>query len=82
LNLNRNPDYDASAHRDAVVTGLEKTIEAGVPEGNGVTLDHLRDILELARADWSIPTLIGLYHRNSEITGKPFDEAKLFPNQK
>jgi len=76
LNLNRNPDYDASAHRDAVVTGLEKTIEAGVPEGNGVTLDHL------ARADWSIPTLIGLYHRNSEITGKPFDEAKLFPNQK
>ncbi|MBI4452135.1 hypothetical protein HY637_01780 [Candidatus Woesearchaeota archaeon] len=62
------------------VNGLERAIAENLPEFKGVTQQHLREMTQLAQSgDWAdIRTIKALYRRYYEITGKPFDEQKLF----
>ena len=66
-------------NRTKFIDGLEKTLADGLPQRKGVTRDHLREMIELARGDWScVETIQGLYYRYSEIREKNYDVEKLF----
>ncbi len=79
VNLLMNPDYDSQSCRDKFIAGLEKAVRDNLPEEQGVTQDHLREVIELARGDWKdIGTIKELYRRVYEIAKEPFDEPGLF----
>jgi hypothetical protein len=59
---------------------LEEAVRERVREEEGITHQHLREMIDLARArDWSkVETIKALYRRFCEITGERYDEKELF----
>jgi len=79
----RATNYDYSPTRDKFIGGLERAIEKNVPETEGVTLDHLREMVDLARHDWSdLDAVKRLYQRGWELRPKKYPHPKeMFPHE-
>lgn len=70
---------DLAASKTAFINSLEKALAANLPSSKGVTSDHLREMIELARGDWSdVETIKTLYRRRYEIRREEYNEEKLF----
>ncbi len=84
VKLLKDPKYEANTHRDDFITGLQRAIQEDLPEGQGVTHNHLMTMSELASQDWSgVDTIKALYNLFGEIRGKEYniDMGKLFGQQ-
>ncbi|MBI2665406.1 hypothetical protein HYX12_02175 [Candidatus Woesearchaeota archaeon] len=77
----RATNHDFGPSRDKFIAGLERAIEKNVPETEGVTLDNLREIVDLARHDWSdLDAVKKLYQRGWELRPKRYPHPKdMFP---
>ncbi len=68
--------------KEKFVSGLEKALVEEVSEEKEVTREHLREMIRLAKRDWSdVETIKSVYKRYFEIRGTDFgvyDEGKLF----
>jgi len=63
----------------AFIERLESSLREDIPETQGVTRAHLRELIEIAQGDWSdTETLKQLYMRKFEIKGEEYNEQKLF----
>lgn len=72
-------DVDLDRLKADYTSGLELAIDKDVPEDKGVTIDHLREMLQLARGDWVvIGTIKALYRRHREIIRQAYDEDSEF----
>lgn len=78
----RAKNYDFGPTRDEFIAGLERAIERNVPEEDEVTYDHLREMITLARQDWSnLDVAKKLYQRGWEIRPKRYPHPKdMFPD--
>ena len=79
----RANNYDFGHDQDRLIAGLERAIEKNVPEEDGVTHDHLREIISLARQDWSnLDVAKRLYQRGWELRPKRYPHPKdMFPHE-
>ena len=77
----RSIGYDFCPQQDRFIAGLERAIEKNVIEDEGVTLDHLREMIALARQDWSnLDAVKKLYQRGWELRPKRYPHPKdMFP---
>ena len=66
------------------VSDLERALAGMAPESEGVTYEHLQQMIELANGgNWYDVSIIrALHERYAEIRQKPFDMEKLFPSPK
>ena len=61
------------------ISGLEGALSDTIPEYGGITKQHIRETIELARGDWSNVEIIkSIYRKIFAIKCKPFDEQALF----
>ncbi len=69
----------AISSRREFYEGLQEKLDAGAPELEGVTHDHLREMIAIAQGDWDdVNTIKALYQRYSEIRKTNYDLEKLF----
>jgi len=61
---------------------LQSRLDAGLPELEGVTHDHLREMIAIAQGNWNdVNTIKALYQHYSEIRQKNYDLEALFKEQ-
>jgi len=71
------PDLAFVAQKE-LIEGLENKMERGMIVSDGVTIEHVKEIIELARKEWTKDSVISLYKRYCEIRDRPFEEGGLF----
>ena len=74
--LNVSP-ADLQERKDGFIGGLERAISMGIPEFRGVTLENLREMVDLAKSgDWGDKEVIqALYSRYGELVNEDYSDV-------